>query len=333
LSASLNDRPNKVTVVDESVTVTAGAGVQGAQGDPGIVISGTEPDETDVLWADTSAAGSMVVPAGGSSGQVLAKASGDDYDSEWVTPASSGIPATLLDAKGDLIVASAADTAARLGIGADGQILQADSTTGTGIAWKKKAVDGAAAVAAGNNYWGIPGCGTIAANSSVSMSGLGNFVVYTPMLVSDSITITDAQISVVTLAASTGGLARLSCYTADGTWQPVALVADWGEVATTTTGDKTISSLSTVLTTGRYLLRVHFNSTATMPTMLFLTSFVPGGINTTISGVSTVTYWRRSVTYAPAEANPSPWNASSTVNGANNQTTGAQRALIQVRWT
>jgi hypothetical protein len=88
LSASLNDRPNKVTVVDESVTVTAGAGVQGAQGDPGIVISGTEPDETDVLWADTSAAGSMVVPAGGTSGQVLAKASGDDYDTEWAAPAA-----------------------------------------------------------------------------------------------------------------------------------------------------------------------------------------------------------------------------------------------------
>ena len=135
MSASLNDRPNKVTVVDESVTVTAGAGVQGAQGDPGIVISGTEPDETDVLWADTSAAGSMVVPAGGTSGQVLAKASGDDYDSEWVTPASSGIPATLLDAKGDLIVASAADTAARLAVGTNGQVLAANSAQTTGAQW------------------------------------------------------------------------------------------------------------------------------------------------------------------------------------------------------
>lgn len=135
MSASLNDRPNKVTVVDESVTVTAGAGVQGAQGDPGIVIQGTAPTETDVLWADTSAAGSMVVPAGGTSGQVLAKASGDDYDSEWVTPASSGIPATLLDAKGDLIVASAADTAARLAVGTDGFVLTADAASTNGIKW------------------------------------------------------------------------------------------------------------------------------------------------------------------------------------------------------
>jgi hypothetical protein len=78
----------------------------------------------------------MVVPAGGTSGQVLAKASGDDYDSEWVTPAASGIPATLLDAKGDLIVASAADTAARLAVGAtNGQVLTVDSATSTGLTW------------------------------------------------------------------------------------------------------------------------------------------------------------------------------------------------------
>src|SRR4029077_19012294 len=40
---------------------------------------------------------------------------------------------TLLDAKGDLIVASAADVAARLAVGTDGQVLTADSTQALGV--------------------------------------------------------------------------------------------------------------------------------------------------------------------------------------------------------
>jgi len=42
---------------------------------------------------------------------------------------------TILDAKGDLISASAADTPIRLGVGTDGQLLAADSSTASGLAW------------------------------------------------------------------------------------------------------------------------------------------------------------------------------------------------------
>ena len=52
----------------------------------------------------------------------------------------TGIPATLLDAKGDLIVASANDTAARLAVGADNTFLVADSSAATGLAWKSSIV-------------------------------------------------------------------------------------------------------------------------------------------------------------------------------------------------
>jgi hypothetical protein len=49
---------------------------------------------------------------------------------------SAGIPATLLDAKGDLIVASAADTAARLPVGGtNGHVLTVDSTETLGVKW------------------------------------------------------------------------------------------------------------------------------------------------------------------------------------------------------
>jgi hypothetical protein len=58
-------------------------GDAGPKGDPGIVISPTEPDSTDVLWADTSEEGDAVLPVGGTTGQSLVKASDADYDSEW----------------------------------------------------------------------------------------------------------------------------------------------------------------------------------------------------------------------------------------------------------
>jgi hypothetical protein len=47
-----------------------------------------------------------------------------------------GIQPTIVDAKGDLITATAADTPARLAVGAtNGHILTVDSTASTGLAW------------------------------------------------------------------------------------------------------------------------------------------------------------------------------------------------------
>ena len=47
----------------------------------------------------------------------------------------NAISKTILDAKGDLISATGADTPARLGVGSDGQVLLADSTQTTGLRW------------------------------------------------------------------------------------------------------------------------------------------------------------------------------------------------------
>jgi hypothetical protein len=79
---------------------------------------------------------------GGTSGQVLAKNSNTDMDFTWVTDAT-GIPATIFDAKGDIIAATAADTASRLAVGTNGQILTADSTAATGLKWAAAASSGA----------------------------------------------------------------------------------------------------------------------------------------------------------------------------------------------
>jgi hypothetical protein len=79
---------------------------------------------------------SLVDLKGGTTGQVLAKASGTDMDFSWVAQDdSNAIQNAIVDAKGDLIAATAADTPARLGVGTNGQVLTADSTAATGLAW------------------------------------------------------------------------------------------------------------------------------------------------------------------------------------------------------
>lgn len=63
--------------------------------------------------------------------------------SAWATQsASNPISANIVDAKGDLIAATAADTVSRLGVGTNGQVLTADSTAGTGLAWATPASGG-----------------------------------------------------------------------------------------------------------------------------------------------------------------------------------------------
>lgn len=80
---------------------------------------------------------------GGTSGQVLAKNSNTDMDFTWVAQDdSNAIQNAIVDAKGDLIGATAADTPARLAVGTNGQVLTADSTAATGLAWATAASGG-----------------------------------------------------------------------------------------------------------------------------------------------------------------------------------------------
>jgi hypothetical protein len=80
---------------------------------------------------------SLVDLKGGTTGQVLSKTSGTDMDFTWVTSDdANAIQNTIVDAKGDLIAASAADTPARLAVGNNGESLVADSSTSTGLRYQ-----------------------------------------------------------------------------------------------------------------------------------------------------------------------------------------------------
>ena len=81
------------------------SGGDGPTGPTGFIAQATTPDTTDVLWLDTD------------------------------EPAPPVFTLDIIDAKGDLIVGSAADTVIRLPIGTNGQALVADSAETGGVRW------------------------------------------------------------------------------------------------------------------------------------------------------------------------------------------------------
>jgi hypothetical protein len=102
------------------------------------------PDDTDLVKDGALAIRtlgsaidtSLVDLKGGTTGQVLSKTSNTDMDFTWVAQDdSNAIQNAIVDAKGDLITATGADTPARLAVGTNGQVLTADSTTATGLKW------------------------------------------------------------------------------------------------------------------------------------------------------------------------------------------------------
>jgi len=79
---------------------------------------------------------SMADLLGGTTGQVLSKTTSADMDFTWVTTDdTNAIQNSIMDAKGDLIGATAADTPARLAVGSNGTVLTADSAEATGLKW------------------------------------------------------------------------------------------------------------------------------------------------------------------------------------------------------
>jgi hypothetical protein len=81
----------------------------------------------------------------GTDGQVLYVDSTQPFGIKWAAPPSgSGIVAGIMDAKGDLLAASANDTPARLAVGSDGYILYADSTQPLGLRWGTLSITGIA---------------------------------------------------------------------------------------------------------------------------------------------------------------------------------------------
>lgn len=94
---------------------------------------------------------------------------GSSIDTTVFNNAAAGIAKTIVDAKGDIIAATAADTVARLAVGTDGQVLKANSATATGLEW-------GSAGAAGKSFALLNTGGTaLSGNSTVTISSLSGY--------------------------------------------------------------------------------------------------------------------------------------------------------------
>ncbi len=84
---------------------------------------------------------------------VVGTTPGGELGGTWASPTvdathsgsahADAIPKSLVDAKGDLIAATAADTVARVAVGTDGKYLKADSTATAGVVWDSPVGSGA----------------------------------------------------------------------------------------------------------------------------------------------------------------------------------------------
>ena len=87
------------------------------------------PTTTNYGW--TTPADTDLVKDGASAIRTL----GTAIDTTVFNNASAAIAKTIVDAKGDIIAATAADTVSRLAVGSNDQVLTADSSTATGLKW------------------------------------------------------------------------------------------------------------------------------------------------------------------------------------------------------
>jgi hypothetical protein len=94
------------------------------------ILSGTTSNLGAVQLSDSTSSTSTTLAA-------TANAVKTTYDL-----ANGAIAKSLVDAKGDLIAATAADTVSRLGVGTNGQVLTADSAEATGLKWATPSAGG-----------------------------------------------------------------------------------------------------------------------------------------------------------------------------------------------
>jgi hypothetical protein len=83
-------------------------------------------------------------------GAAAIRSLGTSIDTTVFNNASGAIAKTIVDAKGDIIAATAADTVSRLAVGANDTVLTADSTAATGLKWATPAAGGMTSIATGS---------------------------------------------------------------------------------------------------------------------------------------------------------------------------------------
>lgn len=213
------------------------------------------PDDTDLVKDGAAAIRtlgssidtSFVDLKGGSTNQVLAKNSDTDLDFKWVADAS-GIPATIFDAKGDLIAATAADTAARLASsGVNGDILTVDTSTATGLKWAASQSLPPFLVATVSQYF-ISSDDAWGSQAGFQQNQVQYVPVYLPAATYDRIAIRSGA------SHSGTSTVRLGLYNAGSDGKPSTVVFDAGTVAVNAASTNFEITINQTISAGYYYL-------------------------------------------------------------------------------
>ncbi len=182
------------------------------------------------------------------------------------------IPASLVDAKGDLIVATAADTVARKVVGADNTVLHASAADATGVAWRTPDLYPGFVVPSGA-YW-LPAAG--ANTGTMSLNRAYSMVAWLPAGSIDGL-----GVQVTGFAASS--TVRLGLYSLDSYYRAGDLIIDAGTIDASTNGSKTVTFTPIAITAGLYALVGVAQGGDSGPTVRTrvvgpVGQFLPGGI-------------------------------------------------------
>lgn len=182
---------------------------------------------------------------------------------------------SVLTAKGDLYVATAAGTVTRLPVGSDGQVLTSDSAQAAGAKWAPGGAGGGVSLPLGlnpksNRWTAIPSTGRVGANFAATV----NLLYLIPLPVGSTARTLTGLSCQVQIAAGAGGLVRSMLLSSDAQGDPNLALFDYGTIATDTTGVKAWTAMTSALSANT-LYWVGLNFTVAAPSLVSVDTFSP----------------------------------------------------------
>jgi len=151
LAAPITDTQTTLTVVTGTGATLLGGqtlrpAVDGVYPDQFTLAIDPDTNKEEIVFAVQLSSDTFTIVRGRAGSSAIAHSSGAtvkhvltsndlDYFRNGTETADAAISKTIVDSKGDLVVGTASDTVSRLAVGTNGQVLKADSTTATGLAW------------------------------------------------------------------------------------------------------------------------------------------------------------------------------------------------------